>query len=346
MKDTIKRNITIDLIKAVSIFGVIVIHVVSSILTQGEIGSFQWMCALFWGSLVRGSVPLFLLASGAIMLDARKRISLKKLYFHNIARIVVAMLVWGFGYKLYRLLIDGQLNLTNILYSFKRLLLFDQEFHLYYIHIILLVYAFLPMTRVFAEKADKRTFEYAIGIWAFFSIVWPTLRKFEPFSLITGIPIQWTINLAYSAIGYGVLGYYLNTYPLKFRKSILCFSIGFIITFGMTFYLSAKYGTFNDMFLQGTSPGVFLLVTGIFSFARFIKVEKYFAKLIVFVSRASFCIYLSHIFILYILIHFGVMTQMLPTIISIPLISGSILLICLIIYFVISKIPILNKWII
>ena len=92
---TERRNTGIDLIKAIAIFGVLVIHVDASVLMQGEIGSFDWNCGLLWGTIVRGSVPLFLMASGAIMLNPHKNITIKRLYFHNIARIVVSMLVWG-----------------------------------------------------------------------------------------------------------------------------------------------------------------------------------------------------------------------------------------------------------
>lgn len=126
----------------------------------------------------------------------------------------------------------------------------------------------------------------------------------------------------------------------------ICAGLGLTITFGTTFYLSAQTGQLNDMFLQGTSPGVFLLATGIFTLARNVKIKGGFKKAVVYVSKASFCIYLSHIFILYILTHFGITAQMLPSIISVPLVAGIIMLVCLVIYAMISKIPLLNKWII
>lgn len=340
------RDITIDLIKAIAIYGVLVIHVAAAVLTQEQVSSGQWNGALLWGSLARGSVPLFLMASGAIMLDPMKKISLKKLYFHNIARIVAAMLVWGFCYKLYHLFVDDQLTLFNIWHSFKRLLLLDQEFHFYYIHIILLVYAFLPITRNFAEKASKKTIEYALCIWIVLAIVYPTLRNFAPFTLITGIPVQWMINLTYASIGYGLLGYYLKKYPLTFIKGLFCACVGFFITFFMTYYLSIQTSKLNDIFLQGTSVGVFLLAVGIFSISGFIRFKAKTEKRIIFLSKASFCIYLSHMFILYILAHFDITAKMLPTVFSVPIISGIVLLICLCIYLIIEKIPFLNKWII
>lgn len=340
------RDYTIDLVKMIAILGVIVIHVGSSILTYEPVGSFEWMSGLFWGSLFRASVPLFLMASGAIMLEPRKTLSIKKLYFHNIARIVVAMLVWGFAYKIYHLIDEGHLNLSMIWYSFKRLLLFDQEFHFYYIHMILIVYIFLPVTRLFAEKAERRQLEYGLSVWLVLGVIYPTFRTFWPFNLLSGLTGQWEINLVFSSIGYGLLGYYLKKYPLPLKMGISCSAIGFLIAFGMTFFLSKQLSYLNELFLQGTSIGVCLLAAGIFSVSPFIKLNNIAEKVVVFFSKASFCIYLAHMFILYELAHWGIVASMMPAIYSIPLISVFAISICLILYMIIRKIPLVNKWII
>jgi len=344
--DTKKRNLIIDLIKTIAIFGVLVIHVGSGVLTQTEVSTFEWFSGLFWGSLVRASVPLFLMASGAVMLAPGKPLSLKKLYFHNISRIVVAMLVWGFGYKIYHLVVAGQLNPSMIWYSVKRLLLFDQEFHFYYIHMILLVYVFLPVTRIFAEKADKKLLEHALCLWLALAVVYPTLRAFSPFSLLSGLTGQWAINLTFASIGYGLLGYYLRQYPLSLPKGALCFGIGFVLTFGLTLGFSLSAGVLNELFLQGTSFGVCLLAVGIFSLAPFVKLSNFCGRAVTYLSKASFCIYLSHMFILYLLTSLGITASVLPAICSVPLISILVLFVCLVIYAVLSKIPVVNKWII
>ncbi len=341
-----KRNTAIDLIKVFAIIGVIVIHVTSAVLTQTPVGSFVWSSGLIWGAVFRASVPLFFMTSGALMLDTDKQLSLKKLYFHNIARIVIAMLVWGFAYKLYHLSEEGQLNYSMIWYSIKRLLLFDQEFHFYYIHIILITYAFLPVTRIFVKGADKKQLLYAISLWAVLGLLYPLLRNFKPFNLLSGMTERWTINLTYSSIGYGLLGYYLKKYPITIRKGAGCFLAGFALVFGMTFYLSYKNGILNELFLQGTNPAVCLLAVGAFSVFSFVNMKGFLQKVVISISKASFCIYLSHMFILYSLEKIGIVALSFPAIISIPMISVCVLFICLGVYWVLSKIPFLNKYII
>lgn len=346
MAESKLRNLTIDLIKACAILGVLIIHIDSAVLTQNLVGSFEWTSGLFWGALFRASVPLFLMASGAIMLDCSKPLSLKKLYVHNIARIVVAMLVWGFAYKLYHLWQEGQMNLPMIWYSIKRLLLFDQEFHFYYIHMILIVYVFLPVTRAFCEKADKKLLIYAILVWAVLAIIYPTVKTFRPFTLLSGLTGQWAINLTFASIGYGILGYYLKKYTLPRSISIGCLCLGFLLTFGTTFYSSCNNGMLNELFLQGTSPGVCLLAVGIFSITSYVNIKGFFDKTVTYISKASFCIYLSHMFVLYALEGFGITAKIFPAVISVPIISICVLLICMGIYWILSKIPVLNKWIV
>ena len=340
------RNLNIDLIKVCAILGVIVIHVCSSVLTQEPIGAFCWISALSYGTLFRASVPLFLMSSGAILLNPDRPLSIKKLYFHNIARIIVAMLFWGFGYKIFHLYMDGNLNADTVWYSAKRLLLFDHEFHFYYIDMILIVYIFLPITRLFVEKAEKKLLKYLLLIWMILAVIYPTLRYFKPFSMLSGMTGQWAINLTYSSIGYSVLGYYIRKYKPPISAGIIAFLSGIAITFGATFYLSQSDGMLNEIFLAGTSPGVTLLANGVFVLMQYVKIRGFFERIITYISKASFCIYLSHMFILYILNECGITELTMLSVLSVPLLSFIVLLVCIVIYAVISKIPILKKWVI
>ena len=56
-----RRNIPIDAAKSVAIFGTLLIHASAAGGFAGEVGAFGWTSALFWNSLIRCAVPLFLL---------------------------------------------------------------------------------------------------------------------------------------------------------------------------------------------------------------------------------------------------------------------------------------------
>jgi len=219
-----ERNSSIDLLKTVAIFGVIVIHTCSGAYND-PIPSLGWISAVLWGSIVRASVPIFFMCSGALLLTPHKLLSLKKLYTGNLLRIVAAMFVWALAYKGYHLLVSGSFTLSACFQALKEVLLFKHEFHLYYLHILMLVYVFLPITRVFVKNASGKELQYALAVWFLLGIIYPTVRAFWPFSLLTGIPAQWLMNMTYAAIGYGVLGYCLSCSPPPFlRNGDICFA--------------------------------------------------------------------------------------------------------------------------
>ncbi len=342
-----QRDIGIDLLKSIAIFGVIVIHVCSAGYSNPVL-SFNWISTVFWGSLVRESVPIFLMCSGVLLLDPSKEITIKRFYFRNILRIVLAMFIWSMFYKVYHLIASGTLEISSLIQSLKEVILLKQEVHMYFIHIMIIVYVFLPITRVFIKNATQKELLYALSIWFILGIVYPTVRVYYPFNLLSGIPVQWLINMTYASIGYGILGFYLTRYPLSTKCNCLLFVVGFIFVFGLTMYMSAKNELLYEGFLEGMSVGVALLATGIFGLCYNMNdkmscnVSAHCTKL----SKGSFCIFLVHVFVIYLLNHLGIGVNDFPCFVSIPLLSALNLLLSYAIYFILSKIPFINRWLI
>lgn len=346
-RTAVSRDLGIDLLKTIAIFGVIVIH------TSGDgysnpIGSFDWFSAVFWGSIARASVPVFLMCSGALLLNPRKEKTIRDVYFKNILRIILAMFVWSMAYKIYHLLCSGTWNLPAFIHAVKEVLLFKQEYHMYYLHIILLVYAFLPITRVFIRHATQKELRYALAVWFVLGILYPTVKPDWPFTLLGGIPAQWLMNMTYASIGYGILGYYLTRYPLSGKCSFFLFGFGFLFVFGMTILSSMKTQTLAVRFLEGMSFGVSLLAAGLFGlcYGRKERISGKAAALAVNLSRGSFCVYLVHVFVIYLFAGFGIGANAFPCLLSIPLLAALNLLISYGCYFVLSKIPVVRRWLV
>ena len=343
-----KRNVGIDCLKALAIIGVITIHTSSAGLNGNPVLSFNWTSSLFWGSLTRASVPIFLMCSGALLLNPAKELPLKKLYFKNLLRLIVAMFVWAIAYKVYHLAVAGTLGFPALLQSLKETLLFKQEFHLYYLHIMIIVYLLLPITRLFVKNATKKDLIYALVIWFILGIIYPTVRPYHPFNLLDGIPAQWLINMTYASVGYGILGHYLITYPLSRKISALLAGVGFASGFGLTLFMSARHGELYQNFLEGMSVGVALLAAGIFGLVYGIKdkISGKFASLCKGLSKASFCVFLVHVFVIYLFEHLNISVNAFPCIVSVPVFVLLNLAISFAVYFVLSKIPLVNKWLI
>lgn len=342
--NSLKRDISIDLIKVIAIIGVVIIH---SCDFSGPIASDNWLYSLLWRTLSGASVPLFLMTSGAVMLDSKKEISLKKLYFKNMLRIFAAMVFWGVLYKLYHLNQTDELTISSALNGVKEVFFFKQEFHFYYIHMILIVYAFLPLTRIFTNHATKEQLQYAIALWIVFAVIYPTATQYYPFNQWSGMTTMWGINLTYASIGYGILGYYLKKYPISPVASVLFIIFGFCSMFALTLYKSVKYDVLYEHFLAGNTFCAFTLGTGMFGIFTGADVKS--AKccsVISWFSKSTFCIYLIHMFVMYTLKDNGITTGFASNVLSIPLYALLILAVCTAFYFVLSKIPFFRKWLI
>ncbi len=338
-----RREYGIDLVKTLAIFGVIVIHACKY---NYDLLSFPWTSSVFWGCLVRASVPLFFMCSGALFLAKDRPFSAKKLFTRSIPRILIAMFVWAMAYKVYHLIPAG-VTVSGLFQAVKEVLVYNQEFHLYYLQIILIVYLFLPLTRLVVEHASRRQLQYLLALWFLFGIVYPTVGGFWPFTLLTGMAPQYKINMTYAAIGYGVLGYYLKTYPAKRWVGIAEAAGGFALVFGGTLLLSVRDGGLNTLFLEGMSVGVAVLAAGIFRLCTAMPPKRPgVRKAVVFVSRGSFCVYLCHVFWLYLVARVGLTAELLPPIWAVPVTAAVILVLSLAVYWVLSHIPVVNKWLI
>ena len=287
------------------------------------------------------------MCSGALLLRPEKPLPLKKLLGRNLLRLAVAMLVWAMAYKLWWMLGSGRpFTAAGLWQSVKQVLLFQQEFHLYYIHIMLLVYLFLPVARVFAAAASERQLWYGLGFWFLLGILYPTLLPFWPFNLLTGFPLQWKLNMTYAAVGYGLLGYALRRRPLSVRVSLGLLCGGFLFVFGGTWFFSLRRGALFEEFFEGMSVGVCCMAAGIFCLLGRVRPGERLGRAAAWVSRASFCIYLVHVFFLYCFQGLGYRELDLPRLLLIPAVAAAILLLSAGVYWVLSRIPVVNRWLV
>lgn len=334
----------IDLVKAIAIVCVLIIH---SCRYTAPVMSFNWISTVFWGSVSRSAVPLFFMCSGVIFLDPERKLTVKKLYFKYILRIVVALFFWAMTYKVYILISDGRFSPSELVVAVKELFLFKHYTHFYYLHIIILFYALMPIVRVFTKNASRTELRYALILWFAVGILYPTLSPYWPFTLLSGMPKQWLLNMTWASVGYGLLGYYLKKYPISLKLSLPSLLSGFAVIFGGTLYFSHIKGSLDARFFEGMTVGVMLLAVGVFSIAGAIskKMGNILLSTTQYVSKGSFCVYLIHLILWDRLVRAGIFPDSLP-IILIPLIAIGILLVCLLIYFILSKVPIVNKWLI
>ena len=238
-----RRISAVDYAKTFAILCVVVIHVSSEVLLGRQIGSAAWLEGLFWSSLARGAVPMFLMCSGVLFMDRSGGLSVRHIWNRNIPHILLALLVWAAVYKVIPRFLHEKLTAEALHTILLELLRGQHEGHLYFLHIMLLVYAALPITYTFAAHADEKTERYALSFWILYGVLLPTLKSLGLLQAFSGIFLQWPLTLAWGAIGCTWLGHFLiKRKPLPVHLTAAMILIGFIICFAGTWPRSIRTG--------------------------------------------------------------------------------------------------------
>ena len=345
---TSSRQVGLDVVKTVAIFGTVMIHATAVGGFNWPLGSLDWTANLAWSTLLRCAVPLFLMCSGALFLTPERNLSLSALWKKYIFRIVAALFFWATAYLLWGIYLYGTLNGPAIRQLLIDLVTFRHRTHLYYLVIMVVFYAALPITRLFVEKAGRTLTAYGLTLWLVFGSLLPTLLGFWPFSRLEGSIRQYGMQFTWMSIGFGVLGYVIHRYGGRVRPRFyaLLYLAGFLFTFLGTWLLSIRQGQLAEALLQGSSPGVVLEAAGLFGLCVHTHPKGWAEKVTATLSKASFCIYLVHLFFLDRLVLAGWYTGTLSPLWSAPAETLFLVLCGFVTWLILRKIPWVNRYLI
>lgn len=342
-----KRIGYFDILRIVTIFFVIVIHVTSAGLRFSETSSSAWKANWLVNGISRWAVPMFFMLSGALFLNPRKEISLKKLYKKNILRLVVCIIVWGFLYSLLDQYLYGTLSVKSVLVAVYGIITGNTGYHLWFLYTLIMLYIAVPLFRLITCHADKRQLEYALVIWGVFSLLMGQITAM-------GEQAQLGINLLlYSPFvitgygGYFLLGYYLAEYPLKNKIKSACYALGALSVCAI---VGGKWILFEICKLESSALelplGVFscLIAAAIFTLTQSICVSVNVSRLLNFMGQRVFGVYLTHVFFISLLYHiFNVKPDYCQPVIAIFISSIGVFGVSLLASWILSKIPMLRK---
>ena len=138
-----KKSIWLDTVRVFATFAVILLHVSAPILYKyGEVPNTIWNIGNFYDSIVRSSVPLFFMISGALLL--RIDYSLFDFLKKRFVRIIPPFIFWSLVYIIVDTFILGD-QAYSIFEIFKLIavnLIIGSKFHLWFIYTLLGIYLF------------------------------------------------------------------------------------------------------------------------------------------------------------------------------------------------------------
>ena len=298
-----KRLVWADLLRVVSVFFVIIIHVSSVGLREYGTGSADWVFSGVLNCVSRWAVPVFFMISGMFFLDPEKRFDFGSFLKKNVLRILICIVFWGLFYSFLDQYLYGTLSWRSIPIALFGILTSGTGYHLWFLYTLLILYLSTPVLRIFTEHASRRQIDLALVIWFLLAVAIPTINAFSKrlFDLSPVFPYEPIAVAGYG--GYYLLGFRLKKYPLKNKMFWLSQAAGAIMLVSMTaadMILSLKE---KDFFQAASAPfgiGTCLISISVFSLFSHLDLKE---KWITWAGKRVFGVYIVHVFWISLLFH-------------------------------------------
>lgn len=331
-----------DLLRTVAIFFVIVIHCVAPLFTTLPVNSRSWLISNLFESISRWAVPVFVMISGALLLNKKR--DFKTFFKKNILKIVIILISWNFIYAVINQIKSG-FSPISFVTDFV-----DGHYHLWFLYMLTGLYLITPFLKLLINNPKKLKLFLIISF--FFGILLPQLSN-----ILSAIPsdfntIGQSLKRALENTGFGnligysfyyVMGYYIHnkTFTPKNKKMLYTLGlIGLAITFFATWLFSLLNNSSTVIFLKDLTINNVLFSIAIFTYAKHRSNKNIISSFLINISKYSLGIYAVHILVLE---NFFAWLPNLPIYFEVPIKAISCFLISLIITFCLRKIPIVRK---
>lgn len=325
-----KRRSQFDALRIAACCMVVMIHVSFSKWDAAPVRSLHFIvCNLFDSMVSPAAVPLFVMLSGALFLGREELPPVRVLLKKYVLRLVVLYLLAALLYALDEVGV-GALAAPE---GWKRLAAATVrgKYHLWYLPRLAGTYALLPLLWCAVRYENGKYVRYLLAACFFFVTVKTTLRMLPIPQAAADFIEQFEFPLN-SFAPYALLGWYLSDRPKHSRTLLLLVWALAVAAAAAANYLDS---------LRSDTPQFALLGSGtIFAYVQAAALFELFrtlpdapegrARRLAAVSRDTLGIYILHVFVLEHLERwFGFSVLSLPIYCAIPLLTASVLLICL-----------------
>lgn len=303
MKDNKKRVVYFDILNILAILAVVSMHMNG--IVHGNPNIRAWNTSLIVDCIMYWAVPVFMMLSGATLMNYREKYDTKTFFKKRFTKILIPFLFWAIFMFVWEIA-TNQINPSNYanIKDWLNAFFSNKEQSIYYFMFeILGVYLTMPLMSLLTKKEYRKTLWLVVVLFFIFNGFIPNiLEMFE---------IKWNEAFGIRFNGYliyVILGYLLSTGDLgKKQKYVIYIGaiIGLIYRYITTFILSKNLG-----YVVKTSWGYFswhciLLSCAVFIFVKNLNFDDKFiektklTKVLSIISSCSFGIYLIHMIVKY-----------------------------------------------
>lgn len=338
-----ERVIYFDILNIIAIIAVVAMHCNGIVHTNPNIRA--WKSSLIVECLMYWAVPIFMMLSGATLMNYREKYDTKTFFKKRLVKVLIPFIFWTiimFVWKYY----TKQLVLDN--YSLKSLisafLTNKEEGTYYFMFEILSIYIIMPLLSLLTKKEYRKTLWYIVGAFFILNSLIHNILIFcdiEHSSLIT-VPIG---NYAI----YVIFGYLLSSEELS-KKQRICIYIGAIVGLLFRYFTTYCFSIETGKVVRKTwgyfSWHCILLAIAVFIFTKRINFKKInqnetAKKILANIASCSFGIFLIHTIVKYYVLKFFNWNLASWSFRTIGIIVVYLISLCIV--YTLKKIPIIKK---
>jgi surface polysaccharide O-acyltransferase-like enzyme len=290
------RKAWLDYLRVIAILAVITGHIVVDFYKKfGEVGQAEWWLSNILSPVLRASVPIFVMVSGALLLG--RSYSIKEFYKKRGIRLIPPLLFWNLLY--FGIFILDGMDTQTILWTLKARIVVDGYIapHLWYLSMFICLMAFVPFINKFimGERPTAGELSVFLGL-AFPFFLLNTVSSIA--DKIYGLSMEWFKIFPWFLV-YFIAGYYIGNYsdriPLKNGWIVAGIITLTTIGAGLNYYAVRSLGILDDcFFVTEKGPLVFLMSMLVFLLVKNLSPVLVENKVITAIAQASFGMYLIH----------------------------------------------------
>lgn len=335
-----KEIIYLDILKIFACFMVIINHTNGFILEYKTFANTTFYCIMF--SICKVAVPLFLMITGALVLS--KNYSYKKV-LKCIFRVFIPTFFLSFAFYI------DDIGIHNInIFEFLKMILNKPYIQPYwYIYALIGIYIVLPFIQKMVKKFTDK--DYIVFISMF--LIMPTFIDF--LKIYLKVNISYNLHLAFFPIIISIVicGDYIS--KIKLSKKILStfifiFIVAYVIMLLSMYLPYLNKGEISYILGSWNSFPVVLMSTSLFYIIRYFFENKKYSKrlinIITMIASTTFGIYLIHTAIHYKLYKLSIIQKIFNFngIVAITILDFLVFIVCMIIIYVLKKIPFVKQY--
>lgn len=288
------------------------------------------------------AVPIFFMITGITLLDYQEKYSTKQYFKKRINKTFIPFIIWSILGMFFLIFYEKTISIhsINIKYIFNGI--FETKFNSLYWFFppLFCIYLSIPLFASVDKNKKIEILKYLAIVGIIFNSLLPFINNVFKLGLI--LPINMIVVSGY--LIYPILGYLLDKKDFTFKQRIGIYILGII---GLlmhiigTYKLSMDAGEIVKTYKGYTNIPCIFYSTSVFVFIKTIssKIKTY--KLVDYLSKYTFPIYLMHWYFLRIMVKtFDINTVSIFYRLLIPIV---VIPICMLITYLLRKVPIVKR---